>query len=91
MALELLPPSIREKYEIREWKHASAILAADFPNEWKDIIELLLQFKFCKSWITVGGGRKTKVAEAIDSFLFNRGWVEKEFSKSKHRLRQWIA
>jgi adenylate kinase family enzyme len=82
MALELLPPSIREKYEIREWKHASAILAADFPDEWKDIIDLLLQFKFCKSWITVGGGRKTKVAEAIDSFLFNRGWVEKEFSTS---------
>jgi hypothetical protein len=82
MGLELLPPLIREKYEIREWKHASAILAADFPNEWKDIIDLLLQFKFCKSWITVGGGRKTKVAEAIDTFLFKKGWVEKEFKTS---------
>jgi hypothetical protein len=82
MTLNLLPRSIRKKYEIREWKHASAILAADFPDEWKDIIDLLLQFKFCKSWITVGGGRKTKVAEAIDTFLFNRGWIEKEFSTS---------
>jgi adenylate kinase family enzyme len=82
VGLKLIPRSIRKKYEIHEWKHASAILAADFPDEWKDIIDLLLQFKFCKSWITVGGGRKTKVAEAIDSFLFNRGWVEKEFSTS---------
>jgi len=82
MGLKLIPRSIRKKYEIHEWKHASAILAADFPDEWKDIIDLLEQFKFCKSWITVGGGRKTKVAEAIDSFLFNRGWVEKEFSTS---------
>jgi len=82
MALELLPPPIREKYKIHEWKHASAILAADFPNEWQDIIDLLEQFKFCKSWITVGGGRKSKVAEAIDNFLINRGWVEKEFLTS---------
>jgi hypothetical protein len=82
MALDSLPPSIREKYKIHEWKHASAILATDFPNEWQDIIDLLEQFKFCKSWITVGGGRKSKVAEAIDNFLINRGWVEKEFLTS---------
>jgi hypothetical protein len=60
MALKLLPLSIRKKYEIREWKHASAILAADFPDELKDIIDLLLQFKFCKSWITVGGVERQK-------------------------------
>jgi hypothetical protein len=82
MSLDLLSSSIRKKYEIYEWKHASAILVADFPNEWKDIIDLIEQFKLCKSWITVGGGRKSKVSEAIDSFLFSRGWVEKEFSTS---------
>jgi hypothetical protein len=82
MALKLLPSLVRKKYEIYEWKHASAILASDFPNEWKDIKDLLGQFKFCKSWITVGGGRKSKVAEAIDSFLLSRGWIEKEFSTS---------
>ena len=82
MGLKLISRSIRKKYEIHEWKHASAILAADFPDEWKDIIDLLQQFKFCKSWITVGGGRKSKVADAIDSFLFKRSWVEKKFSTS---------
>jgi hypothetical protein len=82
MTLKLLPRSLRKKYEIHEWKHASAILAADFPNEWKDIVDLLMQFKFCKSWITFGGGSKSKVAKAIDRFLLSRGWVEKEFSTS---------
>jgi hypothetical protein len=30
----------------------------------------------------VGGGAKSKVAQAIDTFLFARGWAEKEFSTS---------
>ena len=58
MGVELLPQKIRDNYEVHEWKHACAILANDFPEEWKDIIELLEQFKLCKSWINVGGVRK---------------------------------
>lgn len=82
MGVELLPKQIRDNYEVHEWKHACAILANDFPDEWKDIIELLKQFQLCKSWITVGGGSKSAVAMAIDEFLIKRGWVEKEFSTS---------
>lgn len=82
MGVELLPKQIRDNYEVHEWKHACAILANDFPDEWKDIIELLNQFQLCKSWITVGGGSKSAVAMAIDEFLIKRGWVEKEFSTS---------
>jgi hypothetical protein len=80
MTVKLLPKSVSTKYEVHEWKHASAILANDFPDEWRDIIELLKQFHFCKSWITAGGGRKSKVSQAIDDFLLARGWVEKEFA-----------
>ena len=82
MGIELLPKSILENYEVHEWKHACAILKNDFPNEWKDIVSLLQDFGLCKSWITVGGGRKSKVAETIDSFLYERGWIEKEFLTS---------
>lgn len=82
MPTQSLPESIHKRYEVHEWKHASAILKSDFPNEWKDIIELLDQFKLCKSWISEGGGRKSKVAEAIDKFLYKRGWSEKEFLTS---------
>jgi hypothetical protein len=82
MGIQLLPKSIRNKYEIQEWKHACAILHNDFPIEWNEVISLLNQFSFCKSWINVGGGRKSKVAEAIDSYLHELGWCEKEFSTS---------
>jgi hypothetical protein len=82
MGIELLPQSILDNYEVHEWKHACAILQSDFPNEWKDIIDLLDQFAFCKSWITIGGGRKSKVSDAIDAYLYKRGWVEKVFATS---------
>ncbi len=39
----------------------------------------MLQFRLCKSWITQGGDRKSKVSESIDSYLYDRGWEEKEF------------
>jgi hypothetical protein len=79
MGTDLLPVFLRENYEVHEWKHACAILKADFPAEWRDILEVLTEFRFRKSWITVGGGRKSKVSEAIDSALYARGWEEKQF------------
>ena len=82
MALDELPQFILEHYEVHEWKHASAILKNDFPYEWNDIVEMLMQFRLRKEWITVLGGRKSLVALAFDSFLYARGWLEKEFSTS---------
>ena len=79
MTIELLPEFIKKNYEIHEWKHATTILSGDFPNEWKDLIDTLNEFRLKKSWITVGGGRKSKVAEFFDSKLSGRGWVEKSF------------
>ncbi|MGH7492024.1 MAG: BglII/BstYI family type II restriction endonuclease [bacterium] len=82
MGIRLLPKAIRENYEAHEWKHACAILRNDFSKEWKDILDLLDQFQFCKSWITVGGGGKSKVSQTIENFLKVRGWAEKEFLTS---------
>jgi hypothetical protein len=82
MGIELVPKDILDKYEVHEWKHACAILQADFPEEWTEIMDLLGNFRLCKSWITEGGGRKSKVSEAIDSFLYKKGWEEKTFATS---------
>lgn len=79
MGIELLPDFIRENYEVHEWKHACAILNSDFNSEWNDIVSVLSEFRLKKSWITVGGGRKSKVAESIDTAFLQMGWVEKSF------------
>ena len=80
MSIELLPEFIREHYEVHEWKHACAILKEDFPEEWKDIISVLHEFRLYKSWITNPGGSKSKISEFIDSYLYRRGWEEKIFN-----------
>lgn len=82
MGIEMIPENLRKMYEVYEWKHAFAILKNDFPEEWNDIIQLLSSFKLCRSWLNEGGGRKSNVSNAIDSFLYHRGWTEKEFSTS---------
>ncbi len=79
MGINLIPPFIRDHYEVHEWKHACAILAQDFPAEWKDICDLLTRFRLRKVWITEGGGNKSPISASIDSFLYARGWVEKQF------------
>jgi Restriction endonuclease BglII len=79
VTLDSLPSFIRQHYEVHEWKHASAILVQDFADEWIDICEVLTAFRLRRSWVNVGGGRKSKVSEAIDTALCARGWEEKQF------------
>ncbi len=80
MTIGLLPDFVRSHYEVHEWKHACAILRQDFEPEWLDICAVLTEFRFQRSWITVGGGRKSMVSQAIDSALYRRGRVEKRFA-----------
>lgn len=80
MGIELLPDFLLPNYEVHEWKHACAILFQDFPQEWDEIVATLTEFRFRRSWITVGGGRKSKIPEAIDRELYRLGWAEMEFA-----------
>ena len=79
MSLSLLPDFLINNYEVHEWKHACAILTQDFPFEWQDIIEALTNFRLKKQWISIGGGRKSEVAQSLDNALYNKGWTEKLF------------
>lgn len=79
MAIDLVPEFIKNKYQIREWRHSTAILQNDFPNEWKDIVDTLENFRLLKSELIVSGGRKSNIANQFDNFLYNRGWEEKSF------------
>lgn len=80
MALDDVPKVIRELYDVREWRHASAVLATDYRSEWDDIMAVLKDFRIRKSHITVGGGGKTKLAGWIDNEFSKRGWLERKFA-----------
>lgn len=79
MSVDRMPEFIKDHYEVHEWRHALAILRQDFEHEYDDICDVLTQFRLRKSWITVGGGRKSKVADWIDCELFQKGWKPKNF------------
>ncbi len=79
MPISSLPSVIRDNYEIHEWRHASAILEKDFPSEFSDVCDVLSRFRLLKSFIDVGGGRKSKVSEWIDGEFYKKSWLEKKF------------
>lgn len=82
LCIQALPADIREFYEIHEWRHACAILKNDYPIEFQDIVEVLREFRLLRSHIAEPGGRKSKVADAIDSRFYAKSppWLERSFS-----------
>jgi len=82
MTLDILPEFIREYYEVHEWKHAIAILHNDFSEEYKDVVEVLTDFRLRRSDILTPGGGKSPIASKIDREFFNRGWRKKTFKTS---------
>lgn len=79
MSLNDVPLFVRMNYEVHEWRHASAILARDYPREWDDIMSVLINFRLNRSFITVGGGNRSLVSAAIDGGFYELGWRETEF------------
>lgn len=79
MSLELLPQDIRELYDVHEWRHACSILHSDFPDEFRELVEVLRGFRLLRSEILTPGGRKSSIATKLDSHFYRLGWVEKEF------------
>ena len=81
-SLKLLPDEIRKGYQVYEWRHACAVLRNDFPSEYKDIVDILLNFRLNRSAILSPGGQKSKVARAIDEAFYGKDppWSERNFS-----------
>jgi len=79
MTIKSLPEFVRTHYEVHEWKHAIAILEKDFAAEWNDIIKVLTDFRLRKADVLAPGGRKSPIAETLDSMFFALGWQKKRF------------
>lgn len=79
MADHVIPEDIASTYEIYEWRHAWAILASDFPEEFENLIQVLRDFRLKSSYIIVGGGNKGPIAKALDGRLGELGWTVKNF------------
>src|SRR5271165_5081175 len=86
----LVPEDLCHSYQVEEWRNAAGVLQTAHPKEWQDIIDCLREFRFLRSEILKGGGRKSVIAQRIDDFLVPRGWVEKKFAtKIRVDEREW--
>jgi len=79
MGLDLIPATLHGKYTFKEQDHACAILATDFPAEFRDLLACLDAFTLKKSDILSPGGGRSPIPIAIDGFLAQRGWAPKDF------------
>jgi len=79
MGVEVWPQGIRDNYEMHEWRHASAILHADFKSEFDDIVEVLQGFRLLRSQVSAAGKNKSPISAGIDSVFYGKGWVETSF------------
>lgn len=82
MGLELVPPALRQKYRFKDCRHACAILQADFPDEFRDLLGCLRDFTLRKSHILTPGGGRSPISTGIDRFFQQRGWSPKSFDVS---------
>ncbi|MEX5349826.1 BglII/BstYI family type II restriction endonuclease [Pseudomonas juntendi] len=82
MAIEALPQFIKDNYQHMEYNHATAILQTDFPNEWQNLLEVLTNFRLLRSDVRKKGGKKSPIAEKLDSDFYSKGWEEKLFQTS---------
>ena len=80
MSLNWIPPSLRNLYEVHQWRHACAIMRQDFPEEFDEIIEVIGRFRLPKSaLVRRGGNRNPTTSGWIYSEFYKKGWCEKEF------------
>ena len=55
-----VPEDLRQLYEVREYKHAAAILFSEFPALYQEICTGLRTFRFTKNQILQAGGNESE-------------------------------
>jgi hypothetical protein len=80
MPIDTLPPNILQGYEVKEWKHATAVLQSDYPNEYRDVVEILSAFRLLKSEVIAEGKNRSLVSRRLDGAFYARLWEQKSFS-----------
>lgn len=77
--MEAFPKDLREFYEVHEWRNAYAVLWGVHPQEWRELVSVLLAFRLRRSEILKPGGNKSPIAKGLNGKFAALGWREKKF------------
>lgn len=74
-----------KKFEIYSYRNAAAILATNFPTQFKSLVEALTEFQITREMIRLPGGSKGPIAMYVDTlFREENGWQEARISADLH-------
>lgn len=71
-----LPSGIAERYELRETRNATAVLAATSPDEFGEICAVLADFVLTTADLVEAGGNESRLAARLNAAFRARGWRE---------------
>jgi Restriction endonuclease BglII len=77
--LHLVPPEIRELYEVHEWRNAAGVFSTAHPKEWDEVMEALRAFRISTLDILSPGKNKSDISRRLDGSLGRFGWKETQF------------
>ncbi len=75
---DFVPEDIRKLYEVKDYRHAAAILAHEFPIEYQEICQTLRDFRITREDIRKPGGNESTIPKKLSTFLRPLGWKEKQ-------------
>jgi CRISPR-associated protein Csd2 len=75
-----IPDDISNLYEIHDFKHASAILATEFHEEFQEVCVALRTFRFTEEDIIMGGGNESNIPKRFSNILRPMGWKQKRLN-----------
>jgi hypothetical protein len=67
---------VRALYEVYSYRHAAAILATSFPQEFAELQDALLQFRITVRDIGLPGGNESVMPKKFSRVLRPRDWLE---------------
>lgn len=73
---ELIPESIRQKYEFYNYNHAGEILVQAFDSEFKEILQTLEKLRISVADLRTDGGNESPIPKKFDEVLYPYGWRE---------------
>ena len=75
-----IPSDIFERYETHDHRHASTILAYDFPTEFGEVCDVLRRFRLTQDAILKPGGSQSSIPKQFSSLLRPLGWSESKLT-----------
>jgi len=73
-----IPADISALYEVHDYKHAAAILANEFPDEFDEVCSVLRRFRFTEEDVKMAGGNESRIPKRFSEILRPLGWVERQ-------------